>query len=80
MQTKSPRRNIHRGALSIAIMATYELVARATISSATATAAIFAGFGLVNIQRASAQLVAAELLNRRRAFFFGRHFDEAKAA
>jgi hypothetical protein len=54
-----------------------ELVARtAAIATSAETAAIFTRFGFADVQRAPANLTAIELLNRRIAFFFGRHFDE----
>src|SRR2546426_1370996 len=53
-----------------------ELVPRAAVATATTTTAIFAWLGLVDVQRASAQIRSVELLDRRSAFFLGRHFDE----
>ena len=66
-----------------AVAAASTTIATATATSAettTTTASIFARFSFVDVQRTSINLMAVKLLNRRIAFFFGRHFHEGKAS
>ncbi len=51
------------------LIANRGLVTRAAVATAAATAAIFARFGFVDVQRSSAQVLAVELLDSSSAFF-----------
>src|SRR5438067_2508584 len=60
---------------------TFALPARlAVAASAVAASALDAGPRLVDGQRATAELLAVELLDGRRRAFWRRHLDEAEAA
>ena len=60
---------------TIAAIATAAIVAKAT-----SAAAIFTWFGFIDLQGATTDFLAIELLNRRSGFFLAGHFDEGKAS
>ena len=71
-------------AAAIATAATITAEAAAISAEATAAAAaataILARLGFVDLQWASANFLAIELVNSSGAFFFGGHLDEAEAS
>src|ERR1043166_9256635 len=61
---------------SIAVVPTAAIVAKAM----SASAAILAGFGFIDLQGATTKFLAIELRNCWSGFFLAGHFDEGKAS
>jgi hypothetical protein len=59
-------------------IATVPAAITAEVTSAATAATIFARPGFVNLQHPTSNFLAVELLNCRRRFFLGRHFDESE--
>src|SRR5712692_3026332 len=66
--------------IAAAAIAAATAAATVTTTSATAATAILARSGFIDVQGAPVDFLAVELSNGRFSFFFGSHFDKAKAA